>query len=54
MVLVDRARVEMEHLGDHSDLGARAGDRLADVQRLDAGQLVRALLDERRERAKQT
>ena len=35
VVLVDRARVEVEDLRDHADLAARAGDRLADVARLD-------------------
>ena len=49
MVLVDRARVEVEDLRDHADLGARAGDRLADVARLDGGELLGVLLDERGE-----
>jgi hypothetical protein len=31
VVLVDGAGVEVEHLGDHADLAARSGDRLADV-----------------------
>ena len=52
-MLVDRTRVEVEDLGDHSDLGARAADRLADVLRLDARQIVRVVLDERREAADQ-
>ena len=46
MVLVDRARVEVEDVRDHRDLAARAGDRLADVPRLDPGQLLGVLLDE--------
>ena len=49
VVLVDRARVEVEDLRDHADLGAGAGDRLADVLRLDPRKLLRVLLDERRE-----
>ena len=47
VVLVDRARVEVEDLGDHPDLAARAGDRLAHVLRLDACELLAVLLDER-------
>ena len=47
VVLVDRAGVEMEDLGDHADLAARAGDRLADVLRLDSRELLGVLLDER-------
>ena len=47
VVLVDRARVEVEDLGHHADLAARAGDRLAHVGRLDRGELLaRRLLDE--------
>ena len=53
VVLVDGAGVEVEDLRDHADLGARAGDRLADVLRLDAGELLRVLLDERREPAEE-
>ena len=49
VVLVDRAGVEVEDLGDHADLAARARDRLADVLRLDLGELLGVLLDERRE-----
>ena len=48
-VLVDRAGVEVEDLRDHADLAARAGDRLADVLRLDPRELLGVLLDERRE-----
>ena len=47
VVLVDRARVEVEDLRDHPHLAAGARDRLADVARLDRGQLLRMLLDER-------
>jgi hypothetical protein len=43
----------VEDLGDHADLAARARDRLADVARLDAGELLPALFDERREPAEQ-
>jgi hypothetical protein len=43
----------MEDLSDHADLAARAADRLADVARLDAGELLVVLLDQRREPAKQ-
>ena len=46
VVLVDGAGVEVEDLRDHADLAARAGDRLADVARLDPRQLLRVLLDE--------
>ena len=35
VVLVDGAGVEVEDLGDHADLAARARDRLADVARLE-------------------
>ncbi len=49
VVLVDRAGVEVEDVGDHADLAARAGDRLADVLRLDPRELLAVLLDERRE-----
>ena len=45
-VLVDRARVEVEDLRDHPDLTARAGDGLADVARLDPGELLGVVLDE--------
>ena len=48
-VLVDRARVVVEDLRDHADLAARALDRLADVARLEARELLAVLLDERRE-----
>ena len=48
VVLVDRARVEVEDLRDHADLAARAGDRLADVLRLDPRELFGVLFDERR------
>ena len=47
VMLVDRACVEVEDLGDHPDLAARAGDRLAHVLRLDACELLAVLLDER-------
>ena len=53
VVLVDRAGVEVEDLRDHADLAARAGDRLADVARLDPRELLGVLLDERREPAQQ-
>jgi hypothetical protein len=53
VVLVDRARVEVEHLRDHADLAARAADRLAGVARLDPRQLLVMLFDERREAAQQ-
>ena len=49
VVLVDGAGVEVEDVGDHPDLAARAGDRLADVRRLDPRELLGVLLDERRE-----
>src|SRR5207253_9953649 len=52
-VLVDRARVEVEDVRHHPDLPARIGDRLADVARLDARQLLAVLLDERRQPAQQ-
>ncbi len=48
-VLVDRAGVEMEHLGDHADLTARPRDRLSHVARFDARELLGVLFDERRE-----
>ena len=47
VMLVHRARVEVEDLRDHADLAARAGDRLACVARLDARQLLVVLFDER-------
>ncbi len=47
MVLVDGARVEVEDLSDHADLGACAANRLADVLRFDARELFRVLFDER-------
>ena len=53
VVLVDGAGVEVEDLRDHADLGARAGDRLADVLRLDPRELLGVLLDERCEPAQQ-
>ena len=53
VVLVDRARVEVEDVRDHADLAARARDRLADVLRLDPGELLAVLLDERRETPQQ-
>jgi hypothetical protein len=43
----------MEDLRDHADLAARAADRLADVARLDARELLVVLLDERREAPQQ-
>ena len=49
VVLVHGARVEVEDLRHHADLAACAGDRLADVLRLDPRQLLVVLLDERRE-----
>ena len=49
VALVDRAGVEVEDVGDHADLAARAADRLADVVRLDPRELLVVLLDERRE-----
>ena len=52
-MLVDRAGVEVEHLRDHPDLAARAGDRLADVLRLDPGELLGFLLHERRKTAEE-
>src|SRR5207302_7383771 len=48
VMLIDRARVEVEHLRDHPHLRARAADRLADVMGLDARKFFRVLLDERR------
>ena len=53
VLLVDGAGVEVEDVGDHADLAARAGDRLADVLRLDPRELFVVLLDERREPAQQ-
>ena len=52
-VLVDRAGVVVEDLGDHADLAARADDRLADVLRLDAGELLGVLFDQPGERPEQ-
>ena len=52
-MLVDRAGVEVEDLGDHADLAAGAGDRLADVRRLDACELLGVLLDQPGERAEE-
>ena len=49
VVLVDGAGVEVEDVGDHADLAARAADRLADVCGLDPRELFAVLLDERRE-----
>ena len=49
VVLVDGAGVEVEDLRDHAHLAARARDRLADVARLDPRQLLRVLLDQRRQ-----
>jgi hypothetical protein len=43
----------VEHLRDHPDLAAGAGDRLADVLRLDARELLVVLLDEGRQPAQQ-
>ena len=53
MVLVDGARVEVEDVGHHPDLGAGAADGLADVLGLDAGELFGVLLDERGDASKQ-
>jgi hypothetical protein len=44
----------VEDLRDHADLAARAADRLADVARLDARELLVVLLDQRREPAEQS
>ena len=44
-VLVHRAGVEVEDLGDHGHLVAALGDGLADVGRLQPGQLLTVLLD---------
>src|SRR5919197_5841153 len=52
-VLVDGAGVEVEDVRDHGDLGAGVGDRLADVPRLEARELLAVLLDERREPAEE-
>ena len=49
MMLVDRTGIEVEDLGHHRHLAAGAGNRLADVAGLDAGELLGVLLDERRE-----
>ena len=49
VVLVDGAGVEVEDVRDHADFAACAGDRLADVARLDLRELLVVLLDERRE-----
>ena len=46
-MLVDGARVEVEDVGDHADLAAGVGDRLADVPCLEQRKLVGVLLDER-------
>jgi hypothetical protein len=43
----------VEHLRDHRDFAARAADRLADVARLDARELLVMLFDEGREPAEQ-
>ena len=53
-MLVHGARVEVEDLRDHPDLAACAGDRLADVPRLDPRELLGVLLDERREPAQES
>src|SRR5207344_309511 len=53
-VLVDGARVEVEHLRDHADLGPGPRDRLADVPRLDSRKLLAVLLYERREPAEES
>ncbi len=53
VVLVDGARVEVEDLCDHADLGACAADRLADVLRFDPRELFRVFLDEGREATEQ-
>jgi hypothetical protein len=53
VVLVDGPCVEVEDLGDHPDLAAGAGDRLADVLGLDAGQLFVIFLDEHGQAAEQ-
>ena len=52
-MLVDRAGVEMEHLGHHPDLPASARDRLAGVGRFEAGKGFGVLLDQAREPAEQ-
>ncbi len=46
VVLVDGTGVEVEHLRDHADLAAGAGDRLAGIRRLEPGQRLMVLLDE--------
>src|SRR5581483_11943399 len=53
VVLVDRTGVEVEDLRHHADLAARACDRLADVARLDARELLVVLLGERRQSAEE-
>ena len=53
VALVDGAGVEVEDVGDHGDLGAGAGDRLADVLGLDARELLAVLLDQRSKTAEQ-
>ena len=53
VALVDRAGVEVEDVGHHSDLAAGAADRLADVVGLDPRELFVVLLDERREPSEQ-
>src|SRR5205807_1923929 len=49
VMLVDGARVEVEDLGDHPDLRARAADRFADVLRFDLRELVGVFLHKRGE-----
>jgi hypothetical protein len=46
VVLVDRPGVEVEDFGDHADLAAGVGDRLARVTALQPSQLLTVLLDE--------
>jgi ParB family chromosome partitioning protein len=53
VVLVDRSGVEVEDLRHHRHLAAGARDRLADVPRLDARELLGVLLDERRQAAQE-
>src|SRR5205823_977086 len=48
VVLLDRARVEVEDVRHHRDLRARSTDRLAYVLRLDARELFGMLVHERR------
>ena len=52
-MLLDGAGVEVEDVGDHAHLPPRVAERLADICRLETGETVGVLLDERRHPAQQ-